>query len=179
MSVILAMRARLAAAVRSRLTGSVYEHHCARLTRVPIDRVETEGPAQLVRLVERVRPLAIAVDVTLGGQRYMAMDAVRAVLSETEAAKRVDLPAVVVLVPRMTIPFARHAWDLGVFAAVEISDREPKDLAKGIADEVYRAIAWRDGLSVQRLPWLSDLEAAHRKSPASASRQPRRRRALP
>ncbi len=170
------MRARLAAAVRSRLDGPIYEHHKARLTRVPDDQVAEEGPAQLVRLAARVKPLAIALDVTLGGQRYMAMDAIRLVLSETEAAKRVDLPAVVVLVPKMSIPFARSAWELGVFSAVEISDREPKDLAKGIADEIYRAISWRDGLSALRLPWLSDLEAALLKRPASSSRQPRRRR---
>lgn len=177
MSVILAMRARLAVAVRSRLEGPVYEHHKARLTRTPDDQFAVEGPAQIVRLVARVKPLAIALDVTLGGQRYMAMDAVRSILAETEAAKRVDLPAVVVLVPKMTIPFARHAWELGVFSAVEIGDREPRELSKAIADEIYRAIGWRDGLSVQRLPWLSDLEAAHRTPPASSSRRPRRRRA--
>lgn len=176
MSVILAMRARLAAAVRGRLEGSIYEHHKARLTHVPDSQVAEEGPAQLVRLAQRVKPLAIAVDVTLGGQRYMAMDAIRVLLRETEAAKRVDLPAVVVVTPRVTIPFARDAWELGVFSAIEIGDRDPKEIAKPIADEIYRAIAWRDGLSVQRLPWLSDLEAARPLQAASASQRSRRRR---
>jgi hypothetical protein len=177
MSVILAMRARLAGAIRGRLGGSIYEHHKAQLSRVPDDNVPEEGPAQLVRLVTRVKPLAIALDVTLGGQRYMAMDAVRAILSGAESAKRVDLPAIVVLVPRMTLAFARDAWDLGVFSAVEISDRDPKELARPIADEICRAIAWRDGLSVQRLPWLSDLEAARQPMRASSDRPQRRRRA--
>lgn len=168
MGVVLAMRAKLAAEVRKHLEGHVYVIDRARLSRTPDDQMACEGPTQIARLVARKKAHALAIDVTLGGQRYAAMDAVRALLDGEDPHN--SAPAVVTLVPSITLPFARHAWELGVFAVIECLDRTPDQLAKPIADEIYRAIAWRDGLGPQRLPWLGDVERRLLKRSASASR---------
>lgn len=177
MSVVLVMRAKAAAAVRSRLDGNVYEHCRGRFASVPDSKLAEEGPAQIVRLVEKTKPLAVVVDITLGGQRYMTMAAVRSILGTENEQGNQDRPAVVLVVPRLTIPLARHAWELGVYSAVETTGRSAVAQAQTVADEVCRAIAWKDGLSAQRLPWLSDLESSLKPS-TSASRPRVRRRAV-
>lgn len=172
MSVILAMRAKLAAAVRGRLDGEVYEHHGARLARVPDTLQSVEGPAQLVRLAGRREAKVLALDVRLGGQRYFAMDAVRQLLEVPDNGL-----AVVLITPAMTHAFVKHAWELGVFSAIEDASQERDEMAAQVSEQVYRALAWRDGLSPRGLPWLAELGPRPSTPSSSLGRKPQRRRA--
>jgi hypothetical protein len=170
MSVVLAVRAKLSAAVREKMQGEIYDHHGARLARVPDKLHSSEGPSQLVRLAQRRKAQVLVVDVRLGGQRYFAMDAVRTLLEVPDNGL-----AVIIITPAITHALAKHSWEIGVFSAIEEVSQTREALAAQVAEQVCRAFSWREGLSPRQLTWLRDL-GPHQPNDSSAPRRQRQGR---
>jgi hypothetical protein len=149
MAVLLAVDEDLAKRVRGELPLDFTEHHGADLDGLPPERWAEEGPRQLVRLVQRTKPLVVVVGARLGGQRYLAMDAVRKLLGRKTKAT----PAVILLVRNMTPTLIAHAWSIGVYCWIDTKAVSDEALPKALADAVRGAASWREGLSSRPEPF--------------------------
>jgi hypothetical protein len=139
MSMVLAMDDGLAAEVSEYLPGVVYPYLGDRMHEVPLLRQALEGPERLHAYVEDVKPHVLVLDVCIGGNAYLATDAVELILRGPERLS--EPPAVVLLAPRRAPALLRHAAELGCYNVLATSKRS---LAKRIADEALLARNWRD-----------------------------------
>ena len=174
MSTVLALDTKLSKHMRLHMPGRVVEYLGASLEGVPPKEWAEEGPAQLLALIEQERPDALVLGVRLGGNQYLAMDALALLLSGED--RMGSPPAVVLLAPSVTMALAKRAWQLGAFAMVDASLFDShEELAGVLATAALRAQAWRLGAG-NRLLESPESPAAPRPRLAPRRLRPGRKR---
>ena len=169
---MLAVEDGFARNIAEHLPGEVFRYD-GDLVDVPHAAQEIEGPRRLVEYLVASEATVAVIGVQLGGQKYLAMDAVRALLGSDGPPS----PPAVVLVCRHSTPmFLAHAWEIGAFSIVETDRPDRGTLSRVTADEALLAHAWRDGRG-ERRPFSPLPRAPSRPLPvvARTRRRPSRR----